>query len=626
MLKKPHWSYTLVATFTIFAGLFIFNQEKWETIKHDLGINEITRNLTGQIIETKSLLDQKNDEDSDSTTYAQTSETNQTKEPIDTTKTETEETNTEEENPNDDGGPVTSPPPPLPDAPQPLQCDASLYIQQTIDNTTNISRIQILKGSIEFKEFASNLPFAMNSIAFNPVDKFIYGIKDKQELVQIDNNGNSKIIGTLPLPAFPYSGAFTADGTYLVNDSNTLWHIDVSTLNVTKTLPINGKFADIARNPIDGFFYGFDNTKKQLAQVDPNTGSTKYLGTQQDIIVQAGAAMFTASGDLYLYGKDPKSTKQDSLFLVNTKDFVFSFVGKSNPVDGSDGTSCVEGKDVTDSTDDTEDPDSNGGAPTIETIKVCQPNDPKNTDFGQSCLAMYPVPSPLDETKQTAYEKFGACVKEQKQQTSCLNAWARELNLKSCSLTTDCNTSTDIEIVELPEIKHEEGCFELNDEVYCPHTYENECVNIITFDGEEQEFCQPAEQKNVVLKTCIDHTFYGNASYEQSRNKKACQFNKYGVFKRPTDHTFVGPLVPPVKTFEVRKALGVCDASLNPTTGPFMITPTNPCKFTIPDKYTSDNYDAYAQCVSKGGKKDTCTSQWLAKTNQKMCTQASDCF
>jgi uncharacterized repeat protein (TIGR01451 family) len=222
-------------------------------------------------------------------------------------------------------------------APGSFICDRTLYVSRGTPNTT-------LSSVITTPSFALNdigtANKEYNAIGFNVRDGFIYGIAPDSNntdsngtnppgIYRINSAGQATLIGfpTGGLPPFPvlpgpaagdprnaFAGDIDRNGIYFVyiTVSNpapagqpNLFAINLTTNAVIRSFTLPGtNFADIAFNPVDDQLYAFDNTLKQMARIDPTTGTVTYFGNQITNLgngTAVGASFFDAFGNFYAY-------------------------------------------------------------------------------------------------------------------------------------------------------------------------------------------------------------------------------------------------------------------------------------------------------------------------------------
>ncbi|MGC1473356.1 MAG: gliding motility-associated C-terminal domain-containing protein [Psychroserpens sp.] len=219
------------------------------------------------------------------------------------------------------------------------------------------------------------IPGNINSIGFNPIDGFIYGIDtDSSELFKISPNGFVQSLGNITGPLVngggKQAGVFDENGIYYVTGgSQKLYSIDLSNnpqpgdpLPSTFLFNIGKQTSDIAINPLNNLMYGWDQSNsKQLFTINLVTGSVNVIGpaagTSQYRIF--GALYFTAGGQLIGYGDDTTvgggSNTQETLVQIDINTGVPSFIATGESVGTNDGASCPYGfelfKDAPDNVD-----------------------------------------------------------------------------------------------------------------------------------------------------------------------------------------------------------------------------------------------------------------------------------
>ena len=192
-----------------------------------------------------------------------------------------------------------------------------------------------------------------NSIGFNPVDNFIYGIRSKSpyDLYRINSLGQVEYLGDIVgLTGSNEAGTFGADGEYyLTGGSNQLFKVDINTLQATFIGNTGFHTHDIAMNPEDGMIYAWNSDANQLYKIDPSNATTIPIGAPDNQWNVLGALYFNEQGELFAYGDDSSitSTAQESLVKVNTTTGVVTLIGTGPSTSGNDGCSCSFGIDFT---------------------------------------------------------------------------------------------------------------------------------------------------------------------------------------------------------------------------------------------------------------------------------------
>jgi len=209
------------------------------------------------------------------------------------------------------------------------------------------------------------IPGSINSIGFNPIDGFIYGINPNTvELYRISPNGFVQSLGNITGPLASanggkQAGVFDENGIYYVSGGvQKLYSIDLSSnpqpgdpLPSTFLFDTNKNTSDIAINPLNNLMYGWDqaNNKRQLFTINLDTGDINVIGppdgTSQYRIF--GALYFTAGAQLIGYGDDTTvgggNNTQESLVQIDINTGVPSFIATSESVGTNDGASCPYG-------------------------------------------------------------------------------------------------------------------------------------------------------------------------------------------------------------------------------------------------------------------------------------------
>lgn len=223
-------------------------------------------------------------------------------------------------------------------------CDRTLYVSQgPADGATTLSSV------ITTPNFALNTigtaTRQYNAIGLNIQDGFIYGMAPNSgnpdsgnganppSLYRIDSSGTATPLGSptgfpvIPEPAVGgtrnvFAGDIDRNGIYYVylttfgvtpnppapaGEPN-FFAINLATNTVVSSLTLAGtSFADISFNPVDDQLYAFDNNLKQMARIDPTTGTVTYFGNAITNVgngTAIGASFFDAFGNFYVYESD----------------------------------------------------------------------------------------------------------------------------------------------------------------------------------------------------------------------------------------------------------------------------------------------------------------------------------
>ena len=201
-------------------------------------------------------------------------------------------------------------------------CDRTLYLSQGQPNSpTTLNRVTTNPfGLTPVRTPAANEP-EYNAIGLNVRDGFIYGIAPTSPAIvyRIDSTGTAIPLVNPPTPpagfpvipanSFAFAGDINRDGLYFVYvtnipaPGNNLFAIDVTTNTVVRSLTLPGtNFADISFNPVDDQLYAFDNTRRQMALINPTTGAVTYFGNPITNVgngTAVGASFFDAFGNFY---------------------------------------------------------------------------------------------------------------------------------------------------------------------------------------------------------------------------------------------------------------------------------------------------------------------------------------
>jgi len=246
----------------------------------------------------------------------------------------------------------------------PIGCTNSGYLfQSNSGSPTDILTVDLGTGAqtLLYTDITT-LPENINGIGFNITDGHVWGSVVNGTGATI---GASKIarIGADGIPVFfdingLYNGGYNVgaidnDGLlYLYSSSQTqIFRVDVnpsSPTYLTLRAPILTttamNIADWGFNPIDGFFYGVDNTNRALYRVNPTTGASITVGTVSgNANFNAGtfgACYFDAQGNLYV-----GDNTLGGVYKINTVHNVSgnttaALRSQGQPASGNDGAMC----------------------------------------------------------------------------------------------------------------------------------------------------------------------------------------------------------------------------------------------------------------------------------------------
>ena len=253
---------------------------------------------------------------------------------------------------------------------QPFNCDGALYISQAVQDTnpTQLTVVNTAQAQFVLRNLG-NATATYNSAGFRTQDGYIYGIRPNAQgspptalpftVYQIgttqDADGNITGINTIPLgvpvgiPPLAqggyFAGDFAADGTYYVYaaSNGALVRIDVENLtaelveNITVPTVNNTttpQLFDIALNPVDGRFYGYDQVRRRLIAITPANGDAEVLPIQGPQTGSIGAAFFDAFGNFYAYDNN------GPLYRVDIATGNFQLLNNVQAVSLNDGASC----------------------------------------------------------------------------------------------------------------------------------------------------------------------------------------------------------------------------------------------------------------------------------------------
>ncbi|MCB9232654.1 MAG: HYR domain-containing protein [Bacteroidia bacterium] len=232
----------------------------------------------------------------------------------------------------------------------PHVCDSRLY--QTFNPNGDFLFIEVLTNPVAFNTIsnlsANGLPSGINSIGYNAVDNFIYGLNpgSPYQFYRIDANGDFNYLGNISgLTSTNQSACFDGSGNmYITGSSNRLYRMAVpgTSAVLVGNLSSGATFGDIAFNPIDNMIYGIERVGTGvLYRVDPNTASATAIGNT-GIGAGVGAQYFNAQGELIAYRNNP-----GALYKVDITNGNASLISTGPNTSLIDGCSCPFGIEFT---------------------------------------------------------------------------------------------------------------------------------------------------------------------------------------------------------------------------------------------------------------------------------------
>ncbi|MFV0566184.1 MAG: DUF6923 family protein, partial [Flavobacteriaceae bacterium] len=158
------------------------------------------------------------------------------------------------------------------DATKTIACDESDFYQ-TINYSTTGSSYRFVKINLQNVAFtqisnltANGLSTGINSIGYDVVTRFIYGIEanSPNHLYRINSIGQIQDLGTISgLTGSNNAGDFDSAGNYYVGGglNGNLFKVNISTKVATRIRSLNGyQIADLAFNPKDGHIYAWSSS------------------------------------------------------------------------------------------------------------------------------------------------------------------------------------------------------------------------------------------------------------------------------------------------------------------------------------------------------------------------------
>ncbi len=240
----------------------------------------------------------------------------------------------------------------------PWLCDGKLYQSLKPSGDSNYYLYEVTTDPVDldplFNLTANGVTAPeFNSIAYNPVDNFIYGSNyySPRQLYRINSLGEVQYLGNMSgLSSDNMAGAMGPNGEYYVTGtSRRLYQVNLNTLAATEIADIGILMTDIAVNPADSQIYGWDENTNQLAKVDPSDGTVYFIGSPDTRWRTFGALYFNLQGEIIAYGDDTNITEthQETLVKIDPDTGVVTVLGTGPETNSNDGCSCAYGIELT---------------------------------------------------------------------------------------------------------------------------------------------------------------------------------------------------------------------------------------------------------------------------------------
>ena len=217
----------------------------------------------------------------------------------------------------------------------------------------------VLFGEVDFLNTTINpyynltqngLPTTINSIGFNPIDNFIYGINSDSphQLYRINALYVVSYLGDLNLPRNCVAGDIDNLGNYYVSSIDNvgeLYRIDINNVTYSIVGQTGIKVSDFAFNPDDGLFYGWrQQIQRGLYTIDPTNAVASPTPISSNSINEAGSLFFDTRGDIFFFGDyAPFQIGQESFFKIDMQTGVVNLLGQTDRINYMDGCSCPYG-------------------------------------------------------------------------------------------------------------------------------------------------------------------------------------------------------------------------------------------------------------------------------------------
>ena len=226
-------------------------------------------------------------------------------------------------------------------------CDDRIY--QTINVNGDMILYEIKTAPVTFIQLANlsnnGLPGTINSIAYNPVDNYIYGMipGPPYTLYRIDANYNVTTVGNITgiAGSHPAGCMFVNGDYYVTGGSQTLYRININTLSATYIGNTGVSIFDIAIHPTTGDVYGWETAGRRLVKIDPQTAAIDFAGPSYPDFSLFGGIVFNAQEQIIAYGNDILNPgNQETLVLIDPETGIVTRIGTNISVGINDACSC----------------------------------------------------------------------------------------------------------------------------------------------------------------------------------------------------------------------------------------------------------------------------------------------
>ncbi len=172
----------------------------------------------------------------------------------------------------------------------PFDCMGQVWMLDASDDRIVYLEINEANNAVQITPFIDNLPVNIDAIAYRTYDRLLYGINSQtKEIYSIDAAGNFNLVVKLDLsPDLDhYAMGFDRGGNQLVfigskNDKSEQIEIVEfypPAYRVTrKSTPSGMNISDLEINPLDGLFYGVNQTDTRIVSFNHSTYAFRGLG------------------------------------------------------------------------------------------------------------------------------------------------------------------------------------------------------------------------------------------------------------------------------------------------------------------------------------------------------------
>ncbi len=237
---------------------------------------------------------------------------------------------------------------------QEIECDHSIYLSTHISTGTSLYRLTAdsVRGITSIEElFTNNTDYRIGCLGYSVVDKMIYALEfDTYELLRINAAGEIVSLGVpngIDQDLEYYSGSIFPGGRDFLmigqnkdrREDKAFYSVDIFDMRATPLAIISDgavNIQDMARDPINGLLYGFDN--KQGTLVDVVNGQVSNF-LYPSVGERFTSLFFDKSGQLYGLGERGEGSSR-KFYEINHVTGEPTYIQDGPQGNDSDACSC----------------------------------------------------------------------------------------------------------------------------------------------------------------------------------------------------------------------------------------------------------------------------------------------